>query len=233
MTRFIEDFAGRTLLLLWFLAATGQHTKNLLGRFEGFSPDPMWAIETARIAALLMFCVLVCFMTVMRRPQKAIAKGLEPRIAAILGTFLLPIMGLFPSVPGNVEWTVAGTAIALVGMVLSVYCLLWLGRSFSIMATARQLVTGGPYSIVRHPLYASEMLAIIGITLSNISLPTVGAGVAIIGLAFRRMVIEEHVLREAFPEYEDYAARVPRIIPRLWAARPAAAVEAVKAASPG
>src|SRR5436309_3464118 len=118
MVRFIEDFVGRTLLLLWYLAATVVHANHLIGRFSSFSLDPLWAIETARILALLCFCLLVSFVTVTRRPQKAVAKGLEPRVAAVLGTFLLPIMGLFPSVAGDVEWTVLGTAIAGVGMVL-------------------------------------------------------------------------------------------------------------------
>lgn len=227
----IEDFVGRTLLLLWYLAATGVHADHLIGRIGSFSLDPAWAIETARIAALLLFCLLVCFMTVVRRPQKAAARGLEPRVTALLATFMLPIMGLFPSVAGNVEWTVAGTAIAAVGMALSACCLFWLGRSFSIMATARALVTAGPYGIVRHPLYACEMLAIVGITLSNISAPTVLAGLAIMGLQFRRMLNEERVLREAFPEYEAYAARVPRIVPRFGSRPTSAVAEDPKVAS--
>jgi protein-S-isoprenylcysteine O-methyltransferase Ste14 len=34
-------------------------------------------------------------------------------------------------------------------------------------------------------------------------------------LQFRRLLNEEKVLRAAFPEYERYSARVPRLIPRI------------------
>ena len=75
------------------LVLTGVHADHLIGRIGSFSLDPAWAIETARIAALLLFCLLVCFMTVVRRPQKAAARGLEPRVTALLATFMLPRSG--------------------------------------------------------------------------------------------------------------------------------------------
>ena len=43
----------------------------------------------------------------------------------------------------------------------------------------------------------------------------------VVQLAFqwRRVLYEEAVLRRAFPEYDDYARRVPRFIPRLGSLR--------------
>ena len=37
-------------------------------------------------------------------------------------------------------------------------------------------------------------------------------------IQFRRMLNEEKVLQATFAEYEDYAARTPRLIPRVRAA---------------
>ncbi len=92
---------------------------------------------------------------------------------------------------------------------------LWLGQSCAVMAAARKLVTGGPYRFVRHPLYAAELIMILGLILWNLSLTSALLLVAITLPQLRRAHNEEQVLRQAFPEYEDYARRVPKIILRL------------------
>ena len=77
----------------------------------------------------------------------------------------------------------------------------WLGRSFSIMAEARRLVTHGPYSIVRHPLYLAEEVAVIAVGLLNFSALSMVVLAAHWALQLRRMHNEEKVLTAAFPEY--------------------------------
>src|SRR5207248_3010306 len=61
------------------------------------------------------------------------------------------------------------TLMAVGGMSFAVYSVLWLGRSFSLMPEARRLVTGGPYSVIRHPLYVGEGLPMIGFVIANFS----------------------------------------------------------------
>jgi len=106
----------------------------------------------------------------------------------------------------------------IIGMSLSFMVLRWLGKSFSIMAEARRLVTGGPYAIVRHPLYICEEIAIIGILLQAMSPLAVLIVLAHALIQFRRMLNEEKVLRATFPDYDDYATRTPRLIPawQVW-----------------
>ena len=53
----------------------------------------------------------------------------------------------------------------VVGSVGSFMVLAKLGRSFSIMPEARVLVTGGPYAFARHPLYAVEIITILGMAM--------------------------------------------------------------------
>jgi protein-S-isoprenylcysteine O-methyltransferase Ste14 len=83
------------------------------------------------------------------------------------------------------------------------------------MASARELVTRGPYGVVRHPLYLAEGLSTIGIILLHWSPGVVARGAVQFALQFRRMQNEEKVLRAALPEYADYAARVPMVVPGL------------------
>jgi protein-S-isoprenylcysteine O-methyltransferase Ste14 len=89
----------------------------------------------------------------------------------------------------------------------------WLGKSFSILAEARQLVTEGPYRIVRHPLYICEGIAVVGVMLQVISPWATLIAIVAAMLQYRRMINEEAILNSAFPEYRAYAARTPLVIP--------------------
>jgi protein-S-isoprenylcysteine O-methyltransferase Ste14 len=83
-------------------------------------------------------------------------------------------------------------------------------------------VSDGPYSIVRHPLYAFSMLGAIGIAAQSGSLITVPLFWLPLGLVFNRIAaIEEADMAARFGEpYGLYVARTPRFFPRLslWSA---------------
>ncbi len=119
---------------------------------------------------LVAFSTLAVALTALRRPSKAVATGLEPRISAILGTFLILTVTFLPTVDIDPGLKVVALTIMTIGVGLALYCLVWLGQSYSIMATARKLVTSGPYRFVRHlALYAAELFTISGVTLANFS----------------------------------------------------------------
>jgi protein-S-isoprenylcysteine O-methyltransferase Ste14 len=84
------------------------------------------------------------------------------------------------------------------------------------MSEARKLVTGGPYAIVRHPLYLGEETALIGIALQFLSPAALAVLAMQIGFQLYRMRFEEQVMREAFPEYAEYATRVKRLVPGIY-----------------
>lgn len=76
-----------------------------------------------------------------------------------------------------------------------------------------QLITSGPYRFVRHPMYTSLLLMMLGIALYNLH-PINLTGFGIIALAVLGKVrIEERALRRRFPEYETYAARTAALVP--------------------
>jgi protein-S-isoprenylcysteine O-methyltransferase Ste14 len=79
-----------------------------------------------------------------------------------------------------------------------------------------RLYTSGPYARIRHPLYVGSFLAACGIALIlGHWLAWVGV-LAYFGLLFSSAVVrEERRLRERFgPEWDAYAAKVPRFLPR-------------------
>jgi protein-S-isoprenylcysteine O-methyltransferase Ste14 len=78
------------------------------------------------------------------------------------------------------------------------------------------LATSGPYAHTRNPLYLGSLLIGIGFAVAARSL---WVGIALVAMFFviYLPVIrgEEKFLRQKFPEFKEYARRVPRMLPRI------------------
>jgi protein-S-isoprenylcysteine O-methyltransferase Ste14 len=81
------------------------------------------------------------------------------------------------------------------------------------------LATSGPYAYTRNPLYLGSLLIGIGFAIGARSW-WVGVVLIVMFFAIYMPVIrsEEAFLRERFPEFEEYAKRVPRMLPRITSA---------------
>jgi len=88
-------------------------------------------------------------------------------------------------------------------------------RSFHYAAnpTAGGLVTTGPYRYMRHPIYAAVLLFLWTGVAVNASLLGVALGLAATAMLALRIVFEERLVRQLYPEYDDYARRTKRVIP--------------------
>jgi len=172
----------------------------------------------ARIANV-MFLSLIASTALTRLAPIRKAKGIEPRISALLGSFLSMGLALLPMAELGAVLSITSTVLIITGTTMSFVVLRWLGKSFSLLAEARRLVTDGPYRIVRHPLYICEGIAVIGVMLQVISPLAVLIVVVIALVQYRRMVNEEKILNSTFPEYRAYAARTPLVIPARLAGR--------------
>jgi protein-S-isoprenylcysteine O-methyltransferase Ste14 len=79
------------------------------------------------------------------------------------------------------------------------------------------IATGGPYAVVRHPMYAGAIPFLVGTPLllgSWIGLAL--SPILVIGFAVRA-VLEERTLAAQLPAYAEYAARVRyRLVPLIW-----------------
>ncbi len=82
------------------------------------------------------------------------------------------------------------------------------------------LATSGPYGYTRNPLYLGSLLIGIGFAVAARSW-WVGVVLVVMFFAIYVPVIrdEEAFLRQRFPEFEEYARRVPRMFPRITPAR--------------
>ena len=78
------------------------------------------------------------------------------------------------------------------------------------------LATSGPYAYTRNPLYLGSLVMGLGFCVAARS-SWVGLVLVVMFVAIYLPVIrdEEAFLRHTFPEFEEYAKRVPRMLPRL------------------
>jgi protein-S-isoprenylcysteine O-methyltransferase Ste14 len=169
----------------------------------------------SKICGLAFLAVLVVMLAI-RRPPKLHSKGLYARLVALAGTWVSVGIVQLPPQPLTSLGSFASILLIIAGTTFATCAVLALARSISIMPEARALVTRGPYSIIRHPLYLGEIVATTGLALQYL-MPW---ALVVLGLhcffQFERMRNEERVLVDAFPEYKAYVARTARLLPGIY-----------------
>jgi protein-S-isoprenylcysteine O-methyltransferase Ste14 len=124
------------------------------------------------------------------------------------------VLHIFPSPPPAVA--AVGLVMAAVGPTIS-HLAVWQNQyaSPTIQEQAGQkVVDTGIYGLIRHPLYAGNLLMFAGVALWLGSLAALLATTVHLAATLWRIGIEEGYLRENLPSYADYARRVrARLIP--------------------
>ncbi|MBV8080174.1 MAG: isoprenylcysteine carboxylmethyltransferase family protein [Actinobacteria bacterium] len=112
----------------------------------------------------------------------------------------------------------AGLALVVAGIALFAAARVVLGRAFTPFPRPREnggFRDGGPYRVVRHPIYAAVLLIAVGYALARAPLAFVPTALLAIvfDLKARR---EEAWLAERYPEYDGYRRRTSRFLPFLY-----------------
>jgi protein-S-isoprenylcysteine O-methyltransferase Ste14 len=167
------------------------------------------------------FCTIPAVLYLTRPAPRARDGSLLARTAAFTGTLMQLLVGTFlgagpmlfapPAALGDVS--VVFSIVAFSG---ALWSLAYLRRSLSIIPEARRLATGGPYRIVRHPLYLFEITAALGALAAGPGVISTASFVVFVGMQMVRARFEERLLASAFPEYTDYARRTRRLVPFVW-----------------
>ncbi|HEX8854159.1 MAG TPA: isoprenylcysteine carboxylmethyltransferase family protein [Thermoleophilaceae bacterium] len=165
---------------------------------------------TLKAAIVIAFATFVFTRGPARRPAR------EPVAFAACTVAIASAMALrSPSASDATAVVLAGEVVSLVGCAWLFASAMALGRCFSVLPEARGLVTNGPFRLVRHPLYLGEMTIGAGLVIASPSLFNLTFASAFVGSQTVRMLLEERALTAEFPEYADYAASTPRIMPAL------------------
>jgi protein-S-isoprenylcysteine O-methyltransferase Ste14 len=205
---FFGLFCGvKAVFVLRALQAVGSLTAGASGIFP--------ALNLVDQVLGLFYFGLIALLCATRLPRLGGRRDPATVAASIFAAFAIMLIGVLPDRSPRPWAQALGDVLLAFGMAYSIWALFYLRRSFSILPEARRLVTRGPYSMSRHPLYLGEGMAALGLLVTTAGPTAVVLALAALGAQLLRMRWEESVLTRQFPEYTAYARRVPRYIPFL------------------
>jgi protein-S-isoprenylcysteine O-methyltransferase Ste14 len=193
--------------------------------------------QPTEVAAFVMAFGWIGFGVILAVGKRGAAKGDTKRDAKSSLGFLLQLAAyaicfafprryfspLFPMSKLNEEILAALAGAITIASVWFCYAAARaLGRQWALMARViegHELISEGPYAVVRNPIYLAMlgMLISTGLAVSRWQALCSAAVVFAAGTAIR-IRTEENLLRGTFgAKFAEYARRVPAFLPRLWA----------------
>jgi protein-S-isoprenylcysteine O-methyltransferase Ste14 len=189
-----------------------------------------YTIYTAFTAAcwwiLALLWLALRFLAKPTAYRQSIFGRLVPNLGIVLG-FLLVYAGHLSFgllgrriIPHTAAWGLAGATICAAGVALAIWARWILGRNWSgipALKEQHELVTRGPYHMVRHPIYAGFLAGLLGSAIT-VGLVRCFCGFAILFVAFAfRVRFEEALMMKQFPDqYPAYRRRVRALIPYVF-----------------
>jgi protein-S-isoprenylcysteine O-methyltransferase Ste14 len=126
-------------------------------------------------------------------------------VTTVFGTFYYLAFRIDPGIHLVPEAVAVG--LQAIGIAIQICAKLTLRRSFGFLPANRGVVVGGPYRLVRHPIYLGYFIRDLGFLLPNFGVQNVAVLAIHLGLQICRIVREERVLSKD-SSYRDYMSRV-------------------------
>lgn len=159
--------------------------------------------------------VIMLAMVLARAPQRAIDGDLGHQAVALAAFGSAALFAEEPATASAGQHH-AAVAIMLVANVVGAITIVNLGRGFGILVALRRIETGGLYRLVRHPMYATDLLLRVGLVLEVTTVRNLAVAAASTALYVGRALLEERFLARD-PGYRAYLARVRwRFVPGVW-----------------
>jgi protein-S-isoprenylcysteine O-methyltransferase Ste14 len=189
----LTDLMSRALIVVLFTFLS----INLFGDF----------LRTGHVTGLLLLAgeALVVVLTVVRRKAMYVDRSVLAGVLTLLSVAGPPM--LRASDATSVVPDVATAMVSAIGLGLVVIGKMALGRSFGLVPANRGVVVRGPYTFVRHPIYAGYLITHVAFLIAD----PIPWNVAVILIAdtalILRALMEERVLSNDV-EYQGYCLRV-------------------------
>ena len=135
----------------------------------------------------------------------------------VFGLFYL--RGYFATYESTLATRIAGTIITVFGMLGYILSHFYLRRNWSLSASIKEghkLVKNGPYRFVRHPMYSSMTVMVLGSGLLTANYAIILCTLVVGIVYYIRARKEEALLRGEFPEYDQYVKETRMLIPGVF-----------------
>ncbi len=147
----------------------------------------------------------------------------ELRIRAVIAVVVIVLIrfGVFRGHGINTDPVRAGVGLALfaLGLGFAIWARMNIGRNWGTPMTQKdepELVTSGPYRLVRHPIYAGILVAGVGTAVALSWLWLIAVGLAAVYFLYSATV-EERYLTEHFPDaYPAYKRSTKMLLPFIF-----------------
>jgi protein-S-isoprenylcysteine O-methyltransferase Ste14 len=185
----ILDFAG---ILVMAVLGGARLKQLLLGQW--------WALP------LFLHAFFSIILLLLHRKPNRISPFLQ-RLTAWVSALLPLVIRIEGTVP------LLNRVISMAGVAIAIWTLVVLGKSFDVSPADRGLVNRGPYRLVRHPMYASELFSVLAIVVVDLSIRNLLLTFALVATLVLRIRWEEKIISG----YESYAFEVrSRLLPGVW-----------------
>ncbi len=177
------------------------------------------------IAFLIYWQVKAVHTKKTRRVEPAVSRilrALSIVVAIImLSTTWIPLPWLYRPVWPVGFWPFwLGAALTVAGLLFAVWAREHLGRNWSSAVTIKQdheLITTGPYSVVRHPIYTGILSGFLGLAIAISEVRGLVVFVLIFVGFWAKLSLEEKWMRSQFGEtYAAYVRRTAALVPYLF-----------------
>lgn len=174
-----------------------------------------WLMNSGPInLGILLHNTLLFILFLTRRKSKETSFRLMDWIIPILT--LGCTMMLQPNITSHPYLFTISGLLQCIGLLAIILSTISLGRSFGVIPANRKIKYSGAYKLIRHPLYASEIIFYSGFLLGNASIINILFVTLIVGGQVWRSVAEENLLSKD-PIYRGYLKSVHyRFIPGLF-----------------
>ena len=78
------------------------------------------------------------------------------------------------------------------------------------------LISRGPYKVIRHPMYTSIFIFALALLAGQFDYIKLIISLVLVAGLVAKMFYEEDLLRNHYPEYEEYMTKTKRVIPFVW-----------------
>lgn len=114
----------------------------------------------------------------------------------------------------------AGILIESMGIFLGIVAIFVNGiGNFNISPKLKEngkLITSGPYSFIRHPMYSAQLIAVLPLVIDQFDYLRLGAFLLLLCALLLKISFEEKSLSTKYPEYITYARKTHRLVPFVY-----------------